>query len=69
MGTFPQNFLECRGQGFRTMLLYIYSGKLSVIEEVTDLDLLFQLYVLADKVRAMLLMGTWFRIRIRIQLG
>jgi hypothetical protein len=58
MCTFPQNILEFHGPGFKTMLSYIYSGKTSVIEEINDLDLLFQLYILADKVRAKLFPGS-----------
>ncbi len=30
---------------------YIYCGEEKTITEITDLDLLFQVYILADKVR------------------
>ncbi len=36
--------------GFYAMIRYIYSGKEKTIINITDLEQLFQVYILADKV-------------------
>jgi hypothetical protein len=37
--------------GFSALIQYIYCGEEKTITDITDLDLLFQIYILADKVR------------------
>ncbi len=37
--------------GFSALMQYIYCGEEKTITDITDLDLLFQVYILADKVR------------------
>jgi hypothetical protein len=37
-------------QGFQTVVSYIYSGDETIISSLQDLDLLFEIYLLADKV-------------------
>jgi hypothetical protein len=38
-------------QGFQAVVSYIYSGDGTIISSLQDLDLLFEIYLLADKVR------------------
>ena len=45
----------CWVLGFEAMIKYIYSGDEKIITSIQDLDLLFDLFKLADKVMQVLL--------------
>ena len=47
--------LCCWVLGFEAMIKYIYSGNQKIITSIQDLDLLFDLFKLADKVMQVLL--------------
>jgi hypothetical protein len=37
--------------GFDALIRYIYCGEENIITDISDLELLFQIYILADKVK------------------
>ncbi len=52
--------------GFYAMIRYIYSGKEKTIIGITDLEQLFQVYILADKVS---LYGTYVWLLTKVAAG
>jgi hypothetical protein len=58
--------IEFSVSGFSALMQYIYCGEEKTITEITDLDLLFQIYILADKVRLRSCDLRWKSLRIRI---